>query len=201
MEMPVLLWAGGAYLDLHTDVCAVPRRVLGSGQAVPLCSAMLPFSEGRDASGVAMAATAERPARCLGLGQQWKIVNPPRSSWPKARCRNGAGRRDSLCRIQTARQGAGSLSWTEKSRGLKEYEYLYSTPFSLCSWCERIALLGPGDAWHDKNEGSGRQEAKVPSHADHAQCGVARLVQQRQCGRCFGDAEAAVSHRLGYSNT
>lgn len=38
----------------------------------------------------------------------------------------------------------------------------------------------------------------VPSHADHAQYGVARLVQQRQCRRCFGDAEAAVSHRLGY---
>ncbi|KAM0457767.1 hypothetical protein ACHAPV_006663 [Trichoderma viride] len=100
--------------------------------------------------------------------------------------------------------------WTEKSRGLKEY----GAPFSLCSWCERIALLGPGDAWHDKNEGSGREEGNgewevdkiigtkwyqmVPSHADHAQYGVARLVQQRQCRRSFGDAEAAVSHRLGY---
>lgn len=47
------------------------------------------------------------------------------------------------------------------------------------------------DYWHQT----------VPSHADHAQYGVARLVQQIRCPRCFGDAEAAVSHRLGYSNT
>ncbi|UKZ92251.1 uncharacterized protein TrAFT101_007213 [Trichoderma asperellum] len=46
-------------------------------------------------------------------------------SWPKARCRNGAGHRDSLFPIQTARQDAGSLYGVV--RGLKEYE----APFSL----------------------------------------------------------------------
>lgn len=41
-------------------------RVLDSGQAAPLCSAMLPFFERRNASGVAMAAASELAVLDLG---------------------------------------------------------------------------------------------------------------------------------------
>lgn len=65
------------------------------------------------------------------------IVNPPLFSWPKARCRNRAGRRDSLFRIQTARQGAGSLYGVV--RGLKEY----GAPFSLMLLVRKNCILVP----------------------------------------------------------